>query len=453
MEELRSRLSLVESTLKTVEQDIWLAFSSAMNSGISPPIIYPSSTFQRLDSFLKSQKASLRRINLDAPVLESIQRLNDLNSNTNKLLTEIMRMQNVLSQRTAGTDVEKIIEYKVASQEFCMLSKSYDAVDALTYELVERILGFEWINQKKYYPISLFDYHGYLINLGSYIISVPYHDSFRCRFWPSLAHEVGHIFVYESSQKSNSLNELILSQVAELEGVLNFQASEIGVLNSATNQLIELASDALSVYVCPTAFLSAASLLYIPYEQSEASDGALARYFKTFSHPPIDSRLALMLNVLKYSGSLAQNKLFSEHGRRVMNFLGQRNLLGLTPTSADFIEDYERFVKIFSHEIVKIFPTLGINKFGENEWSSVRDAFLKQDYCPLSPVQLLTVAWLKRLTQIENSGLSTIGNYLDSRIHEEKAFEALVTLMHNYYDNYIIGKMGDHWHDIRYCPD
>ena len=393
IEELRSRLSLVESTLRTIEQDIWSTFSSAMNNGVSPPIIYPASTFRRLSSFLEAQKISLNRIRLDSPLLLIIQRLNDLNNNTNDLLTEIMRLQNVLSQRTAGTDMDKIIEYKASSQEFCMFSKSYDAVDALTYELVERILGLEWIKRQKYCPISLFDYSGYMINLRSYIISIPYHDSFRSRFWPSLAHEVGHVFVYESSKTHNSLDDIILGTVEDLERLLGFRPSEFGVYDSATNQLIELAADAISAYVCPPAFLSAASLLGIPFESAGSSNGALARFFKYSDHPPFDTRLLLMKNVLHLTDGLNQNQLFAEHANRVVTFIGRKNLVGLTPISFEFLEDYEDLCKDFCWDVIRSLPALGIKKFERSDWASVRDAIIKQDYTPLSPVQLLN-GWL-----------------------------------------------------------
>jgi hypothetical protein len=451
VEELRSRISLVESTLKTIDQDIWSAFSTAMGKGLCPPILYPASTFNKLTLFKDRIKTSLRGINPTAHLPFLLQKLDDLDIDSMDLLTEIVRLQNVLSQRTAGTGIEKTMEYKATAQsEFCLLSKSYDAVDALTYELVNRVLGSEWVRREKYFPISLFDYRGYMINLHSYIISVPYHDSFRSRFWPSLAHEVGHIFVsYHTTLLRGAIFEVVLRNIDILKTILGFRLGEVAGDNPAINQLVELVSDAVSAYVCPTAFLSAASLIGIPFESVDATNGALARFFKTTGHPPLDSRLALMNNVLRITDGLSQNRTFREQTESVMVFMEQKNLFGLTPVSYDFIEKYNDFANGFSREIVRVLPRLGVIKFGENEWSAVRDAFVKQDYAPLSPVQLLMVAWLKRLITVKNENILSLQEYLDIRLNEEKAFETVVDLMHKYYEKEIIGKMELNWRDIR----
>src|SRR3972149_11586454 len=121
IEELRSRISLVESSLKTIDQDFWVAFSSAMQKNICPPLLYPSSTFSRLTVFVNRLKASLFLTNLTAsPSL--LKRLDDMDNESMGLLTEIVRLQNVLSQRTAGTGLDKLLEYKSGFQsEFCIL--------------------------------------------------------------------------------------------------------------------------------------------------------------------------------------------------------------------------------------------------------------------------------------------------------------------------------------------
>ena len=228
---------------------------------------------------------------------------------------------------------------------------------------------------------------------------------------------------------------------------------EFGVYDSATNQLIELAADAISAYVCPPAFLSAASLLGIPFESAGSSNGALARFFKYSDHPPFDTRLLLMKNVLHLTDGLNQNQLFAEHANRVVTFIGRKNLVGLTPISFEFLEDYEDLCKDFCWDVIRSLPALGIKKFERSDWASVRDAIIKQDYTPLSPVQLLMVGWLKRLTTVRNPNSSNLQKYLALRLHEEKAFETIVHLMHKYYETQLIAKMESDWNDIRNSHD
>jgi hypothetical protein len=121
--------------------------------------------------------------------------MTELKRKTNSILIELIRLQSVFAQRTAGLGCMNPMGFQpFQGIEYSAMAKAYNAVDALTFELVERILGAEWIREEKYSPICLFELE-YAINTGSFIISVPYYDSYRSRFWPALAHETGHILV------------------------------------------------------------------------------------------------------------------------------------------------------------------------------------------------------------------------------------------------------------------
>lgn len=450
IEELRSRLSLMESTLSTTEQDFWIRFSSAMRGSICPQILYPPSTFKRLRDFVSKIKSALDLINPDGPVESVLGPLNILHSKLVTILVEVVRLQNVLSQRISGTGIDKILEFQPTSQlEFCILSKAYDAVDALTFELVKRTLGDQWIDEHNYVPISLFDYRGYMINLYSFIISVPYYDSFRSRFWPSLAHEVGHIFTFNYTDQASPLLEIFLRKESEMEELLGYAPKDPNAREHALNQLHELSSDILATYVCPTSFASAASLIPIPFEAKNAAKGALANFVKYTDHPPLDSRLVLMKNVLEATGGLRCDPDFSGYIEEIMMFMETKNMFGLSEESYQFIEKYNEFAITFSNEIIDTLPSMGVKPFNGLEWKTVLNGISTANWDNLSPVQLLTLAWLKRIKTIKAEGSVLIRDYLEHRHREKKTFELVVNSMHKYFEREIISKMEPDWRDLR----
>jgi hypothetical protein len=329
------------------------------------------------------------------------------------------------------------------------MSKAYDAVDALTYELVQRLLGSEWIETERYLPISLFDYSGYMINIYSYVVSVPYYDSFRSRFWPSLAHEVGHIFVNYNVNKSGPLLELILREVTKLATSLQYRVIDKATADLITYQVVELISDTLSAYVCPASFMSAAIIIQIPFEAENAYEGELADYFKYVTHPPLDPRLAAMQNVLRLTGALDEDQDLNKYIESIRKFLEYKNMFGLTNSSYDYIEKYNDLAVDFSEETVKILPKLGVQVFSGDDWKKVKDAFFKPGAYELSPVQLLTLAWMKRLKTIKGDDRLRMQDYFRIRLTEEKAFERIINSIHKYYEREIISKLEENWFDLR----
>jgi len=454
IEELRSRISLIKSTFSTIEQDYWVTFSNSMNNCICPNILYPSSTFIALSDIIKRIEMNLESFDLNYGLPLMLEQLDDLDQETLEILKELVRLQNVLSQRMSGIGIMKTLEYEPSSQfEFCIISKSFAAVDALSFELVERMLGEKWLKKEKYLPISLFDYSGYMINLYSYVISVPYPDSFRSRFWPSLAHEVGHIFTDHYSKRAGPILELSIEEADELTNLLGYTDEERDWgIETATDQIVELISDAVSVYVCPTSFISAATFIGIPFESPLATNGELADHFRYAEHPPLDSRLTLMQNILKFTKVLSVDIDFEEYTQFIRAFLEQKNIFGLTDKSYKFIEKYNDFAYRLSKKIFKILKNLNIKVFNEKEFKKVQHEFFNPNSYDLSPVQLLTLAWIKRLKCIKNDGLLEIHDYFDKRLKERKMFEHVINSMHKYYETEIVAKLEGLWHDLRNNP-
>jgi len=247
------------------------------------------------------------------------------------------------------------------------------------------------------------------------------------------------------------LLEIILQKGEELRQLLGYGADALEIqLKHTTNQLIELISDTISAYVCPTAFMSAATIISVPFESPTAPDGALAQLFRYRNHPPLDSRLVAMQNALGLTKVLDKDRDFEKYVESAKTFVNQKNLVGLTSSSYDFIQEYNNFARTFSRKVVDVLPRLGVEGFDEDEFEYVKGVFLKPSDNALSPIQLLTLAWIKRLKAVKNDGLLIMQDYFDKRFGEEKMFEQIINSMHKYYEKEIVTKMEMTWRDIRY---
>ena len=52
MEELRSRISLLKSTLSSLKQNYWNIYKSIMETGKTPPFLFPTLAFNNLENIL-----------------------------------------------------------------------------------------------------------------------------------------------------------------------------------------------------------------------------------------------------------------------------------------------------------------------------------------------------------------------------------------------------------------
>jgi len=228
IEELRSRISLLECSLLTLKQDFWTNFDLYLDKGQTPPYIFPLSTFQNLNSFLVDLKTICEHVDPDF-IPATIAKCVFLDRCTSDVLRELIKLQNVLAQRICSLGTMKLVEYQQILQiEYGTINKAYNAVDALSFELVERTLGSDWILNYGYAPISLFDSRGYEINIYSNVVSVPYYDSFRARFWPALAHETAHILVSILAEQEGAFRRSMLDGRISRFGLNGTMASPAG---------------------------------------------------------------------------------------------------------------------------------------------------------------------------------------------------------------------------------
>jgi len=440
-EELRSRISLLKCSLATLKQDFWTIFDNFYANDQAPPYVFPASTFQRLGDLLNDLETINTHVDPDF-VLDAVSRSNLLDTTAKDILFELVKLQSVLAQRICNLGAMKLLEYhQILQIEYGTVLKAYNAVDALSFELVERILGSRWIVEERYSPISLFDARGYEINVYSYVISVPYYDSFRARFWPALAHETAHILVSLLAEQRGRVQRLMIDKMRRLLEILHYRPEDIEGLYPAFMQMSELTSDVIATYVCPAAFLSAATILGFPMEEEEAQ-GALIDVFREAYHPPSDARMVLMKEVLDQTGILEADKYMKSYADSVITFFARKNLL-LGDSSFEFIQDYNEFAEMYSQEIIALLPQVGLRPFDGNEWNIVLEAFenpnrARANENELSPIQLICLDWIKRIQMTKNNGCLTMRDFCEKRKAEPKIFEQMVDSMYKYYEKEIV---------------
>jgi hypothetical protein len=426
VEEVRSRLALLETSVTTLKYDAWHVFASFFSAHLSPPFIFPTATFSRLEKQINASRRRLDRINIDSAV--EINRLSQLKQKVQAVLLEFIRLQNVLTQRISGIGLMSFTDFQpIQGIEYSNMAKAYNAVDALTFELVERILGKDWIKNKNYSPICLFDME-YAVDLLSYAISVPYYDNYRSRFWPALAHEVSHVFV-DSNAKGAVFGTALTDGINRLTEILGFDFSDRAGRYYCGLQVSELTSDIIASYVCPPSFLTGAFFLNFSCETPKG----LKEDLKEAEHPPIDSRLSAMGIVLQKNGVLSADQNVKTLVKNIQSFIRRNDTIVLSSESQSLIRKYNQFAKLHTEIILSILPSFGLRPIDGVEWRQVSDALNKGFLDGLSPVQLLCASWLKRIKVTNGDVGLTVEDYFKKRKNETKTFENNIRLMYDYY--------------------
>lgn len=444
----------MKSTLLTLKEDFWTIFKSVLSDEHVPPFLFPVSTFKRLENKMSSLQNKIDKLDSYRQTYASISKLeniidsdyeiakkfNEVNEELTDVLNEIVKLQNVLSQRTTGLSHMNFMELSKASQlEYGAFLKNYSAVDALSFELVRRILGSNWISNERYIPISLFDSNGYGINRDSLIISIPYYDVFRSRFWPAIAHEVAHIFAIKHFMGSSEIGKLMVEEIGTLMEALNYDQ------NKAFFQINELTSDIIATCVCPADFFKAATTFPFSGDFFRRNSeyihmpGILPILSRAMSHPPMDVRLVVMKQIVEKLGIVDKDKDLKDFINFVDMFLERKNL-HLSNSSYTFLRRYRDLACEFANSIWAPLKN-NLDYFKEYEWDSVENALLNPDKNVLSPIQLLNLGWLKRIKVAkENRNLNFI-DYFEVCRSESQLFEYIVNLMYKYYEGEIAAKV------------
>ena len=303
-EEQRSKLAQIKSSFHHLTQNI----EAIQYSFISPPpILYSEIVFNEYESRIKKLEMEFKKLD-ESNDYEELVRLNKYLSGSISDLVEILLcFQHLNDQRISGLNTLKTLEYQPNQQsEYGSIGKVYNSVDALCYELTKKCFGEEWILSRQYVPLSVFgqvySMRPLTKNGAGSLITVPYQDCFRARFWPILAHEIAHAKVALAKKLWEPLFECIMNEVDGLDLVLFSDITDKTESKKIADYLIipeltELVSDIIAAYICGPAYLfaSSISLSFLARDWSSCFYDAVRKS----QHPPIEVRLAAMQEVLE----------------------------------------------------------------------------------------------------------------------------------------------------------
>jgi len=413
----------MRSTLLQLEYAFKAVSSEAVQNNQAPPFLHPTNTFRLLKEGIYESNILLNSIDENTEFSKIIAIFDELSYVTKGIFNEIIRLQDLFVQRTSVMGTMNLFEFTPIEQsENGRSLKTYNAVDALSYNLVQATLGKKWSRSVKYTPISLFDSNGYQINPKSHIISIPFHDAYRSRFWSALSHEIAHIFLHVNAE--GLLKIVIEKYVESLKDIVIYESR-------ARYQIIELACDIISVLTCPGAYFSGASMF--PFQAQLKSNSKIMRDWCTSYHPPVDIRLKTMETILENSGI----KKKSDKIIRIMdeiNYSIKVKNLTLGTREWNFLKNYSDLMKEFTSDFSKKLILYPIEKYTPTKFEKVQKALETSNYSNLDPIDIIQLLWLKRLNVFYREGEKvSIKKFLHNRKYEINMFENAVECMHNYY--------------------
>ncbi|MCV0430702.1 hypothetical protein [Nitrosopumilus sp.] len=446
-ESIRSQLVSLKSTISLLKHNYWTIYSNFSSKNTVPPFIFPTMTFSTLEDYLEKLILNCLASDPTKNISKIFSSQNELSDRSNELLTEIVRMYTSLTQRIAGTGLMNQIETHSISQfEQGTSIKSYQAVDALSYDLVNRILGKKWMTDNSYIPFSIFDYEGYSMNPLSYVATLPYPDTFRSRFWPVMAHEISHILVYTEVQKLSkkkletirepkSLGELLFYSIEELLDILKLRHDENNS-NTAYSQITELFCDIIATYTCPILFITGTLNLrhYLEPEQH-----SLLQALQIATHPPSDSRIIAMKTVLDRNKILKNDSIFQEYAESVLDLNNEKNSKLIDLNSFLFLTEYNEFAAKLANKVVNYLEKSSIQGLKSSEWKLLLNG--TSDLLGRSPTMAMNILWQKRLKTIKKDTKKSMIQYFNSRHTEFQLLENFINSAYQYYVGNIFPKI------------
>jgi hypothetical protein len=221
----------------------------------------------------------------------------------------------------------------------------------------------------------------------------------------------------------------MLDAISELMEILDFRFGDRRGRYITSVQLTELASDIISSYVCPPSFLTGAYFLAFATDYPNY----LFESLKHSYHPPIDSRLTGMVQVLDTNGLFEVDKDLQELSMDIGKFLMRKNIVTLSARSQRTLKKYNVFASSFAEELIDLLSQFKLKVLNGDEWAMVSDALIAKDLDNLSPVQLTCLSWMKRFGATKSDSYLNARAYFQKRKLEPKMFESNIKLMYNYY--------------------
>ena len=467
MEELRSRLSLIQTSYSHLENNFRNIWYKHIREGKTPPILYPQQFLKDVKSLLNQYEIELHRLIIYSNEGYMAYRLRNLSSKINKMQTLLKQLQSIQDQRISGLHTLKFLEYQpILQSEYSLVNKVYNAVDALSFDIMCSIFGSTMVKNTKYTPLTLFGdrymmLSPFYVDRPGTLISIPYSDCFRMRFWASLAHEIAHARVTISLQLKDKLGKHIIEKMTPpiIESLLSNQTKDTEEIIMDYNRLninigevvSELTSDFIGTYVCgPASLFAGITMLDSLSLGNEKNFYDAARMC---DHPPVEVRAAGMQQVLESTGVATVYPHFDDLMTGVNRFYHNRNKCQQENLSDDypksqmdfdvfhlpsFIYDYIDAVNGTIPELLEVLEKMSLKEFNGDSWEGIVAKTGSGGFSELSPIELMNVVWLYCIDKdVKNSELS-VPDFFFKRKTEEKIFEMMVNQMYGYYEKEVI---------------
>jgi hypothetical protein len=438
-EELRSRLALAYSLIRTYDEILLNTYNSFVTKEEVPPFIYPRGQIenmkQHLETLIKEIDEMKIEVDLDedifdAYVLAFAVKMGELESRSWNILISSLELLSVLEQRILRLEVtDKLKSNGYPEYKFADSTRILEAIDALTYDFFKKTLGTNWIKDKRFAPFSIFSEKDYSINVETLLVRIPYYDCFRSKFWAIISHNVAHIFVYHhhSEIQNEEFTDLLERNLLKLAPILR-EPTDVPNLMS---QVTELICDAVSCFVCgPPAFLSLCTSEMLTLSRVFINN----HYFGIgqMSHPPLFFRYLLMKRTLEHTGIFEVDKGLLESISSIENATRFDAKHALEKYSVDCTSNlfakYIEFVEEISKDILSLLDYLAeqnkIGCFGGHEFRKLVESLRTMNLENLTPTEAINTAWFfhrngRREEEIFQTVVSSCCDYFEKIVFPE----------------------------------
>jgi len=467
-EEIRSRISILSSFYDTIEQN----FRGIKRYALLMP--YPLRSLENIKTEINNLIKEVEKPLDLSHYKNAVKRLSFLDYESRKIQDYLLELQTLMEQRITGATIHKFLDFNPNFQlEHCNMEKVYYALDSVGYDFLQRMFSTDKWTINNGVPLSSFGRQGYHIIPLTYQIVIPYHDIFRLRFWPILAHEVAHLWVQEYISKPidkirhkvykmtgddsfhgiikgigefdikvDELPDFFLQSIIEYsELLLKHEYANLVSQDRVTDQFIEMTSDIIATYVCGPSYPFAISSLFSLTPGDLLRTGRKPPFeileYLTSSHPLSEARISSSYEILKLQGIHKFDEVFEAHID-----LNQKKKKLFDPHSIQFMDEYIIFYNKYSENLHEIFSEIDyLNGFDAEDFDKI--IHISDDlscFSQLAPIHLLNLAWIKRINKFKDDYKNDLASYYEMKKRESKTYELIIDQMYNYYTSNIFNR-------------
>lgn len=438
-EELRSRFSHLETAFRYLSKWVNATCNKYTTKGYSLPIPNPRHFDFEIQREIQNirQKMDEMNVTFEADnVIEGLRLMRTVDMLLAILNSNLSFLEQFVNQRISSTAIplEFVHYFQTGFFEISTLNKIYICGDCVLTAFFEKIMGAEWMETEKCFPVTFFGGE-YQISQINYITQIPLADIYRCRFWSLLAHEVGHIKLLKLE---GDQYQIFIDLLGDIRNKLIGPPMLIAHY-FAERQIHELLSDLIGMYVCGPAYLNSAAERLRPLIPVECVNEnlilapeieCLARLRNRHIHPPTDIRIKAMLRMSSFLGF--DDDWISSLG----DFVKIKHSQYLNSSIfKNYITTYDDIIKDFFNQIISFIQAIipQSNVFNHTNWETVKNSNFETFN---TPIDLLNMIWINRKKTFHFGEDTTYKDFFKRRKIEIKPFACVIKNLYDYYSKH-----------------